>query len=107
MTLAEFRDHLASSIGIKGRGNALAADDANYLETVITNCQGELEQLSVALWPIEDIPSYAVESFVIYCKATISRFGLDPDPSLKSLGLLQLRYLTADDQAGVGTASYF
>lgn len=107
MTLEEFRDHLAINLGIKGRGNALTADDASYLQTVIENCQGELEQLNVALWPIEDIPSYAVESFVIYCKATVSRFGYDPDPSLKALGLMQLRYLTADARHGVGKADYF
>lgn len=103
----EFRNHLADNLGIRGRGNNLTADDANYLETVITNCQGELEQLGVALWPVDDIPSYAVESFVIYCKSTISRFGLDPDPALKALGLAQFRYLTADSRHGTGKACYF
>lgn len=107
MTLEEFRDHLAASIGIKGRGNTLSADDANYLETVIENCHGELDQLNVALWPTSDIPAYAVESLVIYCRGALSRFGFDPDPSLKALGLAQLRYLTADGRHGVGTACYF
>ena len=107
MTLEEFRDHLAINLGIKGRGNALTADDASYLETVIENCHGELEQLDVALWPSSDIPGYAVESFVIYCKGTISRFGYDPDPTLKYLGLTNLRGLTADGRAGVGKATYF
>lgn len=107
MNLEQFRDHLATNLGIKRRGNALSADDALYLETVIENCQGELEQLNVALWPSSDIPSYAVESFVIYCKATISRFGFDPDPGLKAVGLMQLRYLTADPLHGVGKAEYF
>jgi hypothetical protein len=107
MTRDEFRDHLASNLGIKGRGNALDADDSNYLLTVIDNCQGELEQLSVALWPVEDIPSYAVESFVLYCRGTISRFGFDPDPGLKAMGLAQLRYVTADSRSGVGKACYF
>lgn len=107
MNLEQFRDHLATNIGVKARGNALSSDDANYLETVIENCQGELEQLSVALWPVDDIPPYAVESFVIYCRGSISRFGFDPDPSLKALGLMQLRYLTADQRMGTGTACYF
>ena len=107
MTLEEFRDHLAADLGVKAEGNALSADRASYLETVIDNCQGELEQLNVALWPSSDIPSYAVESFVIYCKGTISRFGFDPDPALKALGLMQLRYLTADSQTGTGKACYF
>lgn len=107
MTLEEFRNHLADDLGIRGRGNNLSADDANYLETVIGNSQGELEQLGVSLWTLDDIPSYAVESFVIYCKSNISRFGLDPSPALKMLGLSQLRYLTADARKGVGKACYF
>lgn len=107
MNLVEFRDHLASNLGIKGRGNALSADDADYLETVINNCQDEIEQLEVALWPVSDIPAYAVESFVIYCRGSISRFGFDPDPGLKSMGLMQLRYLTNDKRHGVGQADYY
>jgi hypothetical protein len=107
MTLDQFRDHLATNLGIKGRGNALAADDAAYLETVIENCQAELEQLEVALWPVSDIPGYAVESFVIYCRGSVSRFGFDPDPAVKAIGLAQLRYLTADARTGVGKADYF
>jgi hypothetical protein len=107
MNLEQFRDHLATNLGIKGRGNALDADDAAYLETVIDNCQGELEQLSVALWPLEDIPAYAIESFVLYCRGSIARFGFDPDPSVKALGMAQLRYLTADSRMPPGTASYF
>ncbi len=107
MTLAEFRDHLATQLGIKQRGNALSSDDAAYLETVIQNCQAELEQLSVALWPVSDIPNYIVESFVTFCRGSISRFGFDPDPALKKLGLDSIRYLTADDRSGVGTACYF
>jgi len=107
MTLAEFRDHLAKNIGLKSEGNALSAERASYLETVIENCQGELEQLNVALWPSSDIPAYAVESFVIYCRGSISAFGFDPDPQLKAMGLMQLRYLTADGQTGVGKAEYF
>ena len=107
MNLAEFRDHFATTIGIKGRGNNLSDDDANYLETVIENCQGELEQLSVALWPVSDIPAYAVESFLIYCRGALSRFGFDPDPALKAMGLMQLRYLTVDGRTGTGKAVYF
>lgn len=107
MTLEEFRDHLASSIGIKGRGNALRPEDANYLETVIRGCQAELEQLGVALWDIDDIPDFALRSLTIYCRSALDRFGFDPDPALNALGLMQLRYLTADGQTGRGTAEYF
>lgn len=107
MTLEEFRNHLAENLGIKGDGNTLSADRANYLETVIANCQGELEQLEVALWPSSDIPSYAVESFADYCAASISRFGRDRNPTLKAVALAELRYLTADNRHGVGKAEYF
>jgi hypothetical protein len=107
MTLAEFRDYLATSIGIKGRGNALAAEDANHLETVIENCQAELEQLGVALWSTDNIPAYAIEGLVVYCRGALSRFGFDPDPAIKAMGLMQLRYLTADPLTGPGKADYF
>lgn len=107
MTLEEFRDHLAENLGIKGDGNTLSADRANYLETLIGNCHGELEKLSVALWPSSDIPAYAVESFTDYCKASVSRFGMDRDPALKYAALRELRYLTADTRSGVGKADYF
>lgn len=107
MTLEEFRDHLAENIGIKGDGNTLSSDRANYLETLIANCQGELEQLEAALWPSSDIPAYAVESFVQYCAASVTRFGRDPDDGQKAAALMKLRYLTADKRHSVGTACYF
>ena len=107
MTLDEFRDHLAENLGIKGDGNALSADRANYLETVIANCHGELEQLEVSLWSADDVPGYAIACFVLYCKSSLSAFGQEYDPRLKALALSQLRYLTADRRAGVGRATYF
>lgn len=107
MTLEEFRDHLAENIGIKGDGNVLSYDRANYLETLIANCQGELEQLEVALWPVSDIPAYAVESFAEYCAASVTRFGRNPDDGRKAYALSKLRYLTADTRHDVGKAEYF
>ena len=107
MNLEEFRNHLAENLGIKGDGNTLSADRANYLETLIANCQAELEQLEVALWPSSDIPAYAVESFVDYCKGSVSRFGMDRNPLLKAAALAELRYLTVDTRHGVGKAEYF
>jgi hypothetical protein len=107
VTLEEFRNHLAENLGIKGDGNTLSADRANYLDTLIGNCQAELEQLEVALWPSSDIPAYAVESFVDYCKASVSRFGMDRNPGLKAAALAEIRYLTADSRHGVGKAEYF
>lgn len=107
MNLEEFRDHLAENLGIKGDGNTLSSDRANYLETVISNCQSELEQLEVALWPLTDIPAYAIESFTDYCAASVSRFGRQRDTALKFSALRELRYLTADKRHSVGKADYF
>jgi hypothetical protein len=107
VTLDEFRDHLAENLGIKGDGNALSADRANYLATVITNCHDELDQLGVALWALSDIPAYAVESFADYCSASVSRFGRERNPTLKAAALVELRYLTADSRHGTGTACFY
>ena len=107
MNLEEFRNHLAENLGIKGDGNALSADRANYLETLIENCHGELEQLGVAIWALTDIPAYAVESFSDYCTASVSRFGRDRNPMLKAAALSELRYLTADPRHSTGKADYY
>ena len=107
MTLEQFRDHLARQLGIKGRGNALPAEDATYLEEIILNCQDELERIGVATWLSSDIPRWAVEGMVLCCKASISRFGLDINPALKKLGVDTLRYIDVDARTGVGTADYF
>jgi hypothetical protein len=107
MTKQELRDHILQQLGVLGAGEAATADDAQLVETVIDNCQDELEQLEVALWSVDDIPGYAIESFTLYCKASLTAFGHDYDPGLKALGLSQLRYLTADRRAGVGKATYY
>ena len=107
MTKAELRDHILQQLGVLGAGESATADDAQLVETVIDNCQDELEQLEVALWPVDDVPGYAIESFVIYCKASLQAFGQEYDPMLKALGLRQLRYLTADRRSGVGKATYY
>jgi hypothetical protein len=107
VTEDEFRNHLAENLGIKGDGNTLSADRANYLTTLIENCHGELEQLGVALWALSDIPEYAVESLVDYCAGSVSRFGRERNPGLKVAALLDLRALTADSRHGVGKAEYF
>lgn len=107
MTLEEFRDHLAENLGLKGDGNTLSSDRANYLETLVGNCHDELEQIEVALWPVDDIPAYAVESFSQYCAASVARFGRDPNDALKYAALSKLRYLTNDRRNSVGKACYF
>jgi hypothetical protein len=107
MTKAELRDHILRQLGVLGAGDTATAEDAELVETVIDNCHDELEQMGVALWPVTDVPGYAIESFCIYCKASLSAFGQDYDPRLKELGLRQLRYVTADRRSGIGTATYF
>jgi hypothetical protein len=107
MTKAELRDHILRQLGIIGAGEAPPAEDAELVETVIDNCQDELEQMEVALWPVDDVPGYAIESFALYCKASLTAFGQQYDPRLKELGLRQLRMVTQDRRAGVGRANYF
>lgn len=107
MTKAEVRDHILRQIGVIGAGETAPAEHAAMVETVIDNCHAELEQLDVALWAVDDVPAYAVESFCIYCKASLTAFGHEYDPALKELGLRQLRYVTADRRSGTGTATYY
>jgi hypothetical protein len=107
MTKAELRDHILRQLGVLGAADDATAEDAALTEAVIDNCQDELEQLEVALWPVDDVPGYAIESFTLYCKASLTAFGQEYDPRLKELGLRQLRYLTADRRSGVGRATYY
>lgn len=107
MTTAEFRDHLATQLGVKGRGNTLSSDDANYLETTIANCHEELEELEAALWDVDSIPAAAVNGFTIYCRGAISRFGFEMNPGLQEVGLKMLRTVFADTRNSVGRANYF
>lgn len=107
MTKAELRDHILRQLGVLGAAEQASAEDASLVETVIDNCQDELEQLEVALWPVDDVPGYAIESFTLYCKSSLTAFGQEYDPRLKNLALAQLRYLTADKRAGTGRACYF
>lgn len=107
MTKEQLRDHILRQLGVLGAGETATAEDAELVETVIDNCQDELEQLEVALWSVDDVPGYAIESFTLYCKASLTAFGQEYDPALKELGLRQLRYLTADKRSGVGKATYY
>lgn len=107
MTKEQLRDHILRQLGVLGAGETATAEDAELVETVIDNCQDELEQLEVALWPVDDVPGYAIESFTLYCKASLTAFGQEYDPRLKEMGLRSLRYLTADKRSGVGKATYY
>lgn len=107
MTKEELRDHVLRQLGVIGAAEAPFAEDAALVETVIDNCQGELEQMEVALWATDDIPAYACESMALYCKASLTAFGQEYDPRVKALALAQLRMVTADRRSGVGRANYF
>lgn len=107
MTKAQLRDHILRQLGVIGVGEDPTADDATMVETVIDNCQDELEQLEVALWTTSDIPAYAVEGMTTYCKASLTAFGQEYDPRMRELGLMRLRQVTQDRRSGTGTACYF
>ncbi len=108
MTRDELRDHIArTQLGILGRGSALSAEDARLIETVMDNVQGELEQAGIALWTLDDMPAYAVESFGLYVKASMSGFGFEPDYPMQDFAQKKLRYLTVDKLTGAGKADYF
>lgn len=107
MTKEQLRDHILRQLGVIGAVDTPSAEDAELMETIIDNCQAELEQLEVALWSVDDIPAYAIESFCLYAKASVTAFGQEYDPRTKALGLAQLRMLTADRRAGVGRATYY
>lgn len=110
MTLAELRNHLLKHIGVLGIGEAASAEDANLAETVLTNCQGELEQIGVALWTVDDVPSYAIEGLMFYSAPSLAGYFGKADEfpvGLKAIGIRMLRELTADRRTVTGTASYF
>ena len=107
MTKEQLRDHILRQLGVLGAADTADAEDASLMETIIDNCQGELEQLEVALWPADDVPAYAIEGFTLYCKSSFTAWGQEYDPRQKELGLRQLRSLTADRRHGVGRATYF
>ena len=107
MDKQEFRDHMLRQLGVIGAAETASAEDAVLAETIIDNCHNELEQQEVALWSVDDIPPYAVESFAMYCKGSCTAWGQDYDPRLQELAIRRLRTITADKRAGSGSACYF
>lgn len=107
MTKEQLRDHILRQLGVIGAAETASAEDAELVETVIDNCHDELEQMEVATWSVDDVPGHAIESFTLYCKASLTAFGQEYDPATKMLALRQLRYITADRRAGIGRAQYF
>jgi hypothetical protein len=108
VNLAQLRNHALRQIGVIGVGAAASAEDAEFAETVLTHAHGALEQLGVALWTIDDVPAYAVESFVRFATPMLApRFGIDVDMALNRIALAELRELTADGRSSTGTADYF
>jgi hypothetical protein len=110
MDLAELRDHLLGQLGVLGIGAQASADDAKHAETVLTNAQGTLEKLGVALWSIDDVPDWAIESFIKYAAPMAApRFGLaEQYPiQLTRIALAELRELTSDGHTPTARALYF
>lgn len=110
MTLSELRNHLLRHIGVLGIGRNASAEDAELAETVLTNCQAELDQLGIALWTIDDVPTYAIEGLMKYCAPAIAgNFGKAEEYPItdKVIGVRMLRELTADRRTSTGTADYF
>lgn len=107
MTKAELRNHILRQLGVLGAGQTANADDAALIEQIIDNCQAELEQMEVALWPVDSIPDYAVEAFTMYVTSTVTAFGNQADLGQKMMALRMLRALTVDRRSSVGKANYF
>src|SRR5688500_18896146 len=108
MTKAELRDHILRQLGVLGAADTAKAEDAVFIETVIDNAQDELEQLEVALWTVDDVPGYAIESFVAYCVPMAGpAYGYPADLNVKAVALSHLRHLTADRRSTTGRATYY
>lgn len=110
MTLEELRDHLLGQLGILGIGAAASADDAAHAETVLRNAHGTLAKLRVALWTLDDVPEWAIESFIKYAAPMAApKFGLAEQypMALTRIALAELRELTSDGRTPTGKACYF
>lgn len=107
MTKEQLRDHILRQLGVLGAGDTATAEDAELVETVIDNCQDELEQLEIALWSVDDVPAYAIEPFCLYVRSSLTAFGQEYDENGRERAEFRLRKLTADKRSGVGKATYF
>lgn len=110
MTLEELRDHLLGQLGVLGIGAAASAADAEHAERVLRNAHGTLEKLKVALWTLDDVPEWAIESFIRYCAPMAApRFGLAEQypMTLNRVALAELRELTSDGRTPRAKAIYF
>ena len=107
MTKAELRNHILQQLGVIGAGETASAEDATLMETLIDNCQDELDQLEIALWTTADIPAFAVEGMCQFVMASATAWGQQYDPRLREFGLMRLRQVTQDRRSDTGTACYF
>jgi hypothetical protein len=107
MTKAQLRDHILRQIGVIGAYDTADAADAVLMETLITNCQAELEQQEIALWDGANVPAYAVEGMALFVKASAQAWGQEYNPALRDLGLKRLREVTQDRRSDTGKACYF
>ncbi|MEN3973111.1 hypothetical protein WJS89_10565 [Sphingomicrobium sp. XHP0235] len=107
MNKAQLRDHVLQQLGVLGAGQNASAEDAALIETIIDNVQDKLEHLGVALWPVTDVPGYAIEDFTGMVASRVSAFGQTPDLIKERYHERELRRLTNDPRHGVGKAEYF
>lgn len=107
MTKAELRNHILRQLGILGAGQTASSENATYIETLIDNIQDKLEHLEIALWPVTDVPGYAIEDFTGMVEARCTAFGKPADLTKERYHERELRRLTSDPRHSVGKAQYF
>lgn len=115
MALAELRDRVLQRLGVLAAGEIASAEDATLVESALRGVQGELEQLNIALWTIDDVPAYAAGSLIRMTLpevgpafGVVAINGLPLDEGYRAMAIHRLRELTADRAPSVpGTAEYF
>jgi hypothetical protein len=107
MTKAQLRNHILQQLGVIGAGETASAEDAALMETIIDNCQSELDELEIATWTTSDVPAFAIEGMSMFVRASCAAWGQEYDPALRELGLRRLRQVTQDRRSDTGKACYF
>ena len=115
MTLAELRDKVLQRLGVLAAGEIASQEDAALTESALRGVQGELEQLNIALWTLDDVPDYAAGAVIRMALpevgpsfGVVAINGLPLNEGYRELAIRRLRELTADRAPSApGTAEYF
>lgn len=115
MTLAELRDKVLQRLGVLAAGENASPEDAALVEDALTGIQGELDQLNIALWTLDDVPDYAAGSMIRMALpevgpsfGVVAINGLPLDEDYREMAIRRLRELTNDRRvSSVGMAEYF